>query len=361
MMAVDIDDFCFRMPKCELHAHLNGSISLTTIEKLAAMKAERDPNYCGLSEAEKDLLKPTQRQRSLDEVFRIFPIIQNLIQQKEELTMVTIEVIGDFKSENVVYLELRSTPKTTDMMSKRDYVDAIIEGITRAHHLYSDIVVRLILSIDRRHSYEEAEEIVAIAVEIGWKPNSVVVGIELSGDPKYDGRKFLPLFADASRAGLSTTLHLAESRDHLDELYDCLQVNANRIGHGTFIHGNPDIVQRTKCTDYVLKKRTPIEICLTSNVVCNTVASYADSHLAFYLSKNHPVVLCTDDRGVMNCSLWNEFAIAARTFALSRQQLFHLSFTAFKSMFIQGREDCREEVERIGNALSKFARLESLT
>uniref|UniRef100_A0A0M3IQ66 A_deaminase domain-containing protein n=1 Tax=Ascaris lumbricoides TaxID=6252 RepID=A0A0M3IQ66_ASCLU len=291
-MAVDIDDFCFRMPKCELHAHLNGSISLTTIEKLAAMKAERDPNYCGLSEAEKDLLKPTQRQRSLDEVFRIFPIIQNLIQQKEELTMVTIEVIGDFKSENVVYLELRSTPKTTDMMSKRDYVDAIIEGITRAHHLYSDIVVRLILSIDRRHSYEEAEEIVAIALEIGCKPNSVVVGIELSGDPKYDGRKFLPLFADASRAGLSTTLHLAESRDHLDELYDCLQVNANRIGHGTFIHGNPDIVQRTKCTDYVLKKRTPIEICLTSNVVCNTVTSYADSHLAFYLSKNHPVVLC---------------------------------------------------------------------
>lgn len=76
-------------------------------------------------------------------------------------------MIGDFKSENVVYLELRSTPKTTDMMSKRDYVDAIIEGITRAHHLYSDIVVRLILSIDRRHSYEEAEEIVAIAVEIG--------------------------------------------------------------------------------------------------------------------------------------------------------------------------------------------------
>lgn len=44
----------------------------------------------------------------------------------------------------------------------------------------------------------------------GCKPNSVVVGIELSGDPKYDGRKFLPLFADASRAGLSTTLHLAE-------------------------------------------------------------------------------------------------------------------------------------------------------
>uniref|UniRef100_A0A0M3IH52 A_deaminase domain-containing protein n=1 Tax=Ascaris lumbricoides TaxID=6252 RepID=A0A0M3IH52_ASCLU len=228
----------------------------------------------------------------------------------------------------------------------------------------------------------------------GCKPNSVVVGIELSGDPKYDGRKFLPLFADASRAGLSTTLHLAESRDHLDELYDCLQVNASRIGHGTFIHGNPDIVQRMKCTDYVLKKRTPIEICLTSNVVCNTVASYADSHLAFYLSKNHPVVLCicltsnvvcntvtsyadshlafylsknhpvvlcTDDRGVMNCSLWNEFAIAARTFALSRQQLFRLSFTAFKSMFIQGREDCREEVERIGNALSRFARLESLT
>uniref|UniRef100_A0A914R8A7 Adenosine deaminase domain-containing protein n=1 Tax=Parascaris equorum TaxID=6256 RepID=A0A914R8A7_PAREQ len=148
----------------------------------------------------------------------------------------------------------------------------------------------------------------------GCKPNSVIVGIELSSDPKYDGRQFLPLFADASRAGLSTTLHLAESRDHLDELYDCLQVNANRIGHGTFIHANPAIVQKTNCTNYVLKKGTSIEICLTSNVVCNRVASYADSHLAFYLSKNHP----TDDRGVMNCSLWNEFAIAARTFALSR-------------------------------------------
>ncbi|VDM50567.1 unnamed protein product [Toxocara canis] len=168
----------------------------------------------------------------------------------------------------------------------------------------------------------------------GCGPNSVIVGVELSGDPKYDGRKFLPLFTNAAQAGLSTTLHVAESRDHLDELYDCLQLNADRIGHGTFIHQISDVMQRARCIDYVLEMRTPIEICLTSNV--------------------------TDDRGVMNCSLSGEYTIAAKTFGLSREQLFQLSVTAFKSMFIQGREDCREDVDKIASSFRRFAHLESL-
>ncbi|KHN88945.1 Adenosine deaminase-like protein [Toxocara canis] len=360
MAASNIDDFCFRMPKCELHAHLNGSLSMKTIEKLAAMKAENDPDYCGLSEAERELLKPTERQRSLDEVFRIFPVVQNLIQHKGELTMATVDVIGDFESENVVYLELRSTPKSSKGMSKRDYVEAILDGIKFARRIHPNIVVRLILSIDRRHTLEEASDIMGMALEMGCGPNSVIVGVELSGDPKYDGRKFLPLFTNAAQAGLSTTLHVAESRDHLDELYDCLQLNADRIGHGTFIHQISDVMQRARCIDYVLEMRTPIEICLTSNVVCNTTASYADSHFAFYFSKGHPVVLCTDDRGVMNCSLSGEYTIAAKTFGLSREQLFQLSVTAFKSMFIQGREDCREDVDKIASSFRRFAHLESL-
>ncbi|VDM46700.1 unnamed protein product [Toxocara canis] len=151
----------------ELHAHLNGSLSMKTIEKLAAMKAENDPDYCGLSEAERELLKPTERQRSLDEVFRIFPVVQNLIQHKEELTMATVDVIGDFESENVVYLELRSTPKSTKGMSKRDYVEAILDGIKFARRIHPNIVVRLILSIDRRHTLEEASDIMGMALEMG--------------------------------------------------------------------------------------------------------------------------------------------------------------------------------------------------
>uniref|UniRef100_A0A0N5ARM1 A_deaminase domain-containing protein n=1 Tax=Syphacia muris TaxID=451379 RepID=A0A0N5ARM1_9BILA len=266
--------------------------------------------------------------------FKIFPLVQRLTEREEELRMATESVIKEFAAENVVYLELRTTPKITKWMSKQKYVDTVIDAIRAMELVLPQITVRLLLSIDRRQSVAEATETVRLAAKYLYGPSSIVIGIELSGDPIYSGEKFVPLLENVSDSGIPFTIHVAEVLDQLDELKACLLTKPNRLGHGTFIHKHPDEAERQFCEQIVLSNKIPIEICLTSNLLCGTTTSYSSSHFGYYLSKKHPVVLCTDDRGIMGCTLTDEFLIAAETFKLSRQAMFDVAFQSFEAAFI---------------------------
>ena len=72
---------------------------------------------------------------------------------------------------------------------------------------------------------------------------------------------------------------------------------------------------------------------MTSNVLCRTVASYGEHHLRELLAAQHPLALCTDDKGVFGTSLSAEYAIAAREFGLRRDQLYALSLGALDWIF----------------------------
>ncbi|VDN88922.1 unnamed protein product [Brugia pahangi] len=99
--------------------------------------------------------------------FELFPLIQQLVVKSEDVTQVTIEVIREFSEENVVYLELRSTPRQTTFMSKEEYVKALITGVVQSRQLFPNICVRFLLSIDRRQTVEEAEETLKLALRYG--------------------------------------------------------------------------------------------------------------------------------------------------------------------------------------------------
>ncbi len=78
----------------------------------------------------------------------------------------------------------------------------------------------------------------------------------------------------------------------------------------------------------------PIEICLSSNVICGTVATCDQHHLGRLLATGHPVALCTDDMGVFAAPLSHEYALAARTFGLSNEALAAMSQAALQWAFV---------------------------
>ncbi|KAL1372302.1 N6-mAMP deaminase isoform X2 [Arachis hypogaea] len=156
------------MPQVELHAHLNGSIRGSTLLELA--RALWDKGLIDFSQVEHVILKNDHM----------------------TVTRIANEVVEDFASEKVVYLELRTTPKKNDSqgMSKRSYVEAVLEGIRSVssvdvalipytedprnlldplHAATNDkcngnsrkkIFVRLLLSVDRRETTEATMETV---------------------------------------------------------------------------------------------------------------------------------------------------------------------------------------------------------
>ncbi|KAK6149782.1 hypothetical protein DH2020_017307 [Rehmannia glutinosa] len=295
--------------------------------------------------------------RALSEVFKLFDLIHTLTTDHKTVARISKEVIEDFAADNVVYLELRTTPKRNDSkaMSKHSYMEAVLEGIrsvdsvevdlsgrlnveTSAQSHFADdlrngngrkkIYVGLLLSIDRRETAEAAMETVELALEMR---DLGVVGIDLSGNPVVgEWLTFLPALEFAKKKGLPITLHCGEVPNP-DEIHAMLDFLPRRIGHACCFEDD----------DWKLLKRLniPVEICLTSNIRTETIASADVHHFAIIpraadlYKSNHPLILCTDDAGVFSTSLSAEYALASSTFGLGKREMFELVQQAIDFIF----------------------------
>ncbi|KYO21410.1 adenosine deaminase-like protein isoform X1 [Alligator mississippiensis] len=319
--------FYRELPKVELHAHLNGSISSATMKKLMAQKPHLQvPN--GMTMIDKG------KKRTLEECFQMFQIIYQITNRTEDILMVTKDVIKEFAADGVKYLELRSTPREEKAtgMTKRMYVETVLEGIKQCKEEDLDIDVRLLIAIDRRGGPTVAKKTVKLAEEFFLSTDGIVVGLDLSGDPTAGhGKDFFEPLAAAKQAGLKLALHLSEIPSQEEETKILLGLPPDRIGHGTFLNsatiGSEDLVQ------LVRQSSIPIEICMTSNIKTQTVPSCDNHHFGYWYKMGHPAVLCTDDKGVFATDLSQEYQLAAKTFNLSPAQMWDLSYESINYIF----------------------------
>ncbi|XP_070762947.1 N6-Methyl-AMP deaminase isoform X1 [Enoplosus armatus] len=321
------DVFYRELPKVELHAHLNGSVSFQTIEKLISRKPhlniEHDMTAIGKGQ-----------RRTLDECFQVFKVIHQLVDTEEDILMVATDVIKEFAADGVKYLELRSTPREEKNtgLTKRTYVETVIKAIQQCKNQGVDIDVRFLVAIDRRNGTEVAMETVKLAEEFMLSSDGLVVGLDLSGDPTVGhGKDLLPALQRAKNCGLKLSLHLSEVPSQLEESDLLLNLPPDRIGHGTFLH--PEVGGSQSLVDKVVKNKVPLELCLTSNVKGQTVPCYSQHHFKYWYELGHPSVICTDDKGVFCTDLSQEYQLAASTFGLSREAVWKLSQQAIDCIF----------------------------
>uniref|UniRef100_A0A0B7APX1 Adenosine deaminase domain-containing protein n=2 Tax=Arion vulgaris TaxID=1028688 RepID=A0A0B7APX1_9EUPU len=319
MNCSEMQQFCWRLPKVELHTHLNTSYSLKSLGELITL--------CGdtFEHALEDLHITSDR--DIDESFKLYSRIQKLVRTEEAVYLLTNRVISEYAADNVKYLELRSTPKDIPEtgMTRELYVRTMIRAVQDCQQEGLDIIVKILVSIDRRQGVKVAEIAVDLAEKLMKETDGLVVGIDFSGDPKVgDALDYIPVFLDAGRRGLKLGLHLAEL-PNFEETKQVLQACCDncvlRIGHGTYLHRYDQGMGYDEIQDLVLEKKIPIEVCLTSNLRTKTVENLKLHHFKYWQDKNHPVILCTDGKGAYNTSLSQEYTKAASTFNLSKQSL----------------------------------------
>ncbi|XP_044294890.1 adenosine deaminase-like protein isoform X1 [Varanus komodoensis] len=311
----------------ELHAHLNGSISSETMKKLMAQKPDLqiDIDMTVIDKGKK---------RSLEECFQMFQLIHQITNRTEDILMVTKDVIREFAADGVKYLELRSTPREESAtgMTKTTYVEAVLEGIRQCKEDELDIDVRFLISVDRSRGPRVAKETVKLAEDFLLSTDGVVVGLDLSGNPTIGhGKDFLEPLLQARKAGLKLALHLAEIPNQEEETRLLLGLPPDRIGHGTFLRSSSTALH--DLVHLVRQRHIPLEICMTSNLKGQTVPSSEQHHFGFWYSAGHPIVLCTDDKGVFATDLSQEYQLAADTFQLSKAQIWDLSYEAINHIF----------------------------
>jgi len=140
--------------------------------------------------------------------FPLFKLIYQLTDDIEAIKIVTRDVIDEFAKDGTRYLELRSTPRKyddTDLKTKDLYVQTVLSVINQPR---DNIVVKLILSVDRRNTLEEAMETVDLAIK--YKSQGVVA-VDLCGDVHAGTFETVkPAFVKAQEHGLKVTLHFCE-------------------------------------------------------------------------------------------------------------------------------------------------------
>jgi adenosine deaminase len=169
-------------------------------------------------------------------------------------------------------------------LTKDDYVRSIV-NILETHNANPSNTLRahLILSIDRRNTPAEAEQVVDLAIKY-----DSIVGVDLCGDPaKGNVRIYADAFSRAKAAGLKMTLHFAETEFSSSdtELSTLLSWKPDRLGH--VIHVKKEF------QTMIEKQHIGVELCLSCNVCANMITgSYGDHHFGMWRHSTVPVAIC---------------------------------------------------------------------
>ncbi|KHO01180.1 ESCRT-III component [Metarhizium album ARSEF 1941] len=262
------------LPKIELHAHLTGSVSRLTSHEI--WKRKKAAGQTDLQDPQV-VMPEGKHDYNLQTFFPLFSsFIYNLLTDEESVRYAVNSVLQDFLADGVVYLELRTTPRSSATMSAEGYIATILAAIEEFEASHPRLHTRLILSIDRRHSRQTAESILDLAIRLRDTQGCGVVGIDLCGDPTArpggDVAVFTPVFERASSAGLAITLHFAEAEASAsrDELRTLLSWDPRRLGHV--------IWEDEEARKLIAERGLCLELCLSCNVQAGMVHGGFEGH-----------------------------------------------------------------------------------
>ena len=318
-------DVIRRLPKAELHCHLDGSVRPRTVLELARDQGVRLPTT-DLAKL-KRLLEAGKRTRNLGDYLKIFDLTLAVMQEKDALYRVAHELVEDCAAENVRHLEVRYSPilHRKKRLPFEDIVDPVIAGLRDAgakHDLSTGVIICGIRSMAPKVSMALAQ------LAVAYKGRGVLA-FDLAGQEKdYPAKAHRAAFQLISKHNINSTVHGGEAfgAESIGQaLHYC---GAHRIGHGTRLREAPDLLR------YVRDHRVPLEMCLSSNIQTRAVKRIQDHPCGDYFRQGLRVTLNTDNRLMSATTVSEEIALAARAFRFSPYEVKRIILNGFKSAFL---------------------------
>jgi len=335
-----------KLPKAELHLHLDGSVRVGTIIELAKEQGVSLPTFD--YEELKNKVYVGEDCQSLVDYLRAFDITLSVLQKPYAITRVMYEVCEDAVSDGVRYLEVRFSPilHTKEGMSLSQVMEAICEGQLMAEHnlpIFCRVIVCGMRQLDPRDTENLAE--------IAWRyKDKGVAGFDLAG-PEYGFRsKTHKLAFDiAKRNFINVTLHAGEAAGP-ESIQDSVRwCGAHRIGHGVTLRRNPNLMH------YVIDRSIPIECCITSNIQTRAIKSLEDHPIRQYFDAGAIVVPCTDNKTMSNCTLTGEYLLYQKTHKFNVEEMLRLIDYGFSAAFMQATHKRRLRGEVLHSCLRILA------
>lgn len=316
-------EFIRLMPKVELHLHLEGAFTFTTLLSLIN-KYGGDSRVRSLSD-----LKDRFAYRDFPQFIETWNWKNQFFRVPGDFELSTFETLTDLHNQHVEYVEAFFSPWdfTEDGLSMPDITRAVLKACRRAREEYG-IRCSLIADLNRNHDAKLGMQRID---EVAGFIDQGVIGIGLGGSEHlYPADLFEEAFAKAKRCGLHRVAHAGEAAGP-ESIWAALQkLDVERIGHGTRAGEDPLLLEELR------RRRIPLEVCITSNVCTGVVQSIATHPLKKYWDAGLVVTINTDDPTMFGCTLTDEYFLLVDNFAFAPEVLRQICYNAIESTFLDG-------------------------
>jgi adenosine deaminase len=318
--AVDQDllDWCRRLPKIELHLHLEGAIPHDALWELVR-------KYGGAA----DLGGPAGlaerfRYRDFAHFIDVWVWKNSFLREYDDFTLVAEAVARDLAAQRIRYVEAFFSPG--DFASHGLAVQPLAAAIRAGLDRVADVEVALIADLIRDTGPGVAAatlDAVAEVRELG------VVGVGLGGsEQSFPPEPFAPVYERARRLDLRTTVHAGEAAGPASIWGAIEALRPGRIGHGTRAVEDPALVSHLAAT------RLPVEACPLSNVATGVVGSLEEHPIRRLRDAGVLVSVNTDDPKMFGNALAEELALLQARLGFSADEVRGLLLDAVAASWL---------------------------
>lgn len=321
-----------RLPKIDLHRHLEGSVRLSTLAEIARRHQIRLGSGPEPAELEALIRFTASEPADFHRFLSRFQFLRLFYTSEEAIRRIAYEAVADAALDGVRYLELRFNPAALAQargFRLEEVTEWVLEGVGQAQKDF-DIRVRLIMTILRGEDPEVAWRIARLAA--AYRPYGVVA-LDLAGDEvRASPNPLIPVFRWAREQGLFLTIHAGEVGPPSNIRHAILVMGAHRIGHGI------QAVHDVEVLRLLHERGIPLEVCPTSNLQTGAVAGFHHHPLPDLYRLGLRVTLNTDDPSISDTTLTDEYLFAMAGMGLQWKDLLRILENAVEAAFLSPEE-----------------------
>jgi len=313
-----------RLPKAELHTHLDAALRPETMIELARAIGFELPVW---EPARLRRFMRVDDAADLEDYLRRFEYTIPLLQSAEAIERVSYEMVQDAARDHLRYLEVRYCPwlSRRQGLSMERALEAELAGLARGERDFG--VVTRVINCSLRH-YDPAISLDIARLSVAYRDRGVVAFDLAGGEAGRPCGAHRAAFDHALEGRLGITVHAGEAAGPESIAGALLHCHAQRIGHGTRLY------QDRGLQDYVRDRRIPLEINISSNVHTHAVARAEDHPVRAYFDAGVPVTLCTDGWLMTGVSLSDEYGLAHTELGFTRAEIDRCILHGFANAFL---------------------------
>ncbi len=317
-----------QLPKIELHLHLDCSLSYRVVQQI-------DPSI-SFEEYKESFIAPPKCTDLVDYLSRAVKGFE-MMQTKEQLQLVTMDLLEQLKADNVIYAEVRFAPllHIAKGLTPGEVVQIVNDTVTKGIQL-TGVEARLILCTLRHYSEEQSMETVQLVNQF---KSTNVVAFDIAGDEAgFPIKNHIKAFEYAKANNIHCTAHAGEAKGAESVWETIQQFHPSRIGHGT------RSAEDNALLSFLKKENIHLEVCPTSNIQTNVFDTIQDHAADKIYNAGVSMSINTDARTITPVTLSSEYAVMEKTFNWGCEHFLKCNLEAISHSFCS--DELKEELKQ---------------